>query len=524
MAGPNHPDRAVPSSAGLAVDVRHVSKHYRGALALEDISLTVAMGEIHGFVGENGAGKSTLGKIIAGAVTPDAGEIAIEGKAVRHRSPRGAIRMGITLIDQELATVPAMSVLDNVFLGSERHRAELLDRAAQRRRFAELADRIGLTSRPQALAGTLPIADQQKIEIMRALVRKARLIVMDEPTAALSRAEADRLLGIARDLRTQGVTIIFVSHTLEDVLSLSDRVTVLKDGRLIKTSAAAHETVASLITSMLGRSMDVVFPPSGPPPTDAPVLLRVRGLSRPPAFTDISFDVRAGEIVGFAGLVGSGRSEIARAVFGADRATGAVEVDGKSVRGGSPQRSIRRGIAMLPESRKEQGLAMHRSVIENVTMVHLDRVCRRGVVSRREERSVVDEMLRNVDARVASSSLPVSALSGGNQQKVALAKWLVRRPRLLIADEPTRGVDVGAKLTIYALIRSLAAQGTGILLISSELEEVLGLSDRVLVLRTGRIVAEYADGAIDEAAVMRSAFGASKPESILHSTPISHGK
>jgi ABC-type sugar transport system ATPase subunit len=502
-----------PSPAGetesrtLSVDVRGVSKRYQGILALDDVSLAINGGEIHALVGENGAGKSTLGKIIAGAVAPDNGEIAINGEVVRHRSPRDAIRAGIALIDQELATVHEMSVLDNVFLGAERLRVGVVDRAAQRARFRELAAQVDLRVDPSVTAGALRVAEQQKLEVMRALARNARLIVMDEPTAALSRVEADRLLQVARDLRSAGVTVILISHVLEDVLALSETVTVLKDGRLVRTSSTREETVESLVTAMLGRSMDLVFPERTPPPPDAPVLLRVRGLSRPPAFADVSFDIRAGEIVGIAGLVGSGRTEIARAIFGADPAAGTVELDGKPLRARSPGGSVKRGIALVPESRKEQGLAMHRSVRENITMVHLRDVWRGGILRTRLERRVVQRMLHALDVRAANSSMLVAALSGGNQQKVAFAKWLVREPRLLIADEPTRGVDVGAKRAIYELVRGLAAQGVGVLLISSEIEEVIGLAHRVLVVRAGRIVAELEGEQVDEETIMRSAFG-----------------
>ncbi|MCW3009193.1 MAG: transporter related protein [Solirubrobacterales bacterium] len=496
---------------GLQVSVRSIHKRYAGARALEDVSVSIARGEIHALVGENGAGKSTLGKIIAGAVAPDEGTISVDGEEVRYRSPREAIRAGIALIDQELATVRDMTALDNVFLGAERRSGGMLDRGAQGKRFDELAERVGFTGEQGVIAGGLRTADQQKIEIMRALVRGARLIVMDEPTAALSRIEADRLLAIARALREEGVTIIFVSHFLEDVLALADTVSVLKDGRHVRTAPAAKETVETMITAMLGRSLEYVFPEPAPPPPDAPVVLKVRNLTRSPAFTDVSFDIRAGEIVGLAGLVGSGRTEIARGIFGADPASGTVEIDGRALRMGSPRHAIRRGAALLPESRKDQGLAMHRSVAENVSMVHLDQVCRHEVLQGRRERRVVKEMLGRVQAKVATPSMPVSALSGGNQQKVALAKWLVRQPKLLIADEPTRGVDVGAKQTIYELLKGLAESGMAVLMISSEIEEVLGLSHRVLVVRGGRIVAEFEGDAAQEESIMRAAFGGTGP-------------
>jgi rhamnose transport system ATP-binding protein len=497
----------VAARTGAACAVRAIDKRYGAAVALQGVSLEVAAGEIHALVGENGAGKSTLGKIIAGAVAPDAGEILVDGEPVSYRSPRDAIRYGIGLIEQEFALAPDLSVLDNVFLGVELGRRGLVDRAQQRERFAELAERVGFRPRPSVAVRTLRTADQQKVEILRQLVRDTRLIVMDEPTAALTRDEADRLLEITRELRDDGVTVIYVSHILGDVLALCDTVTVLKDGRHVKTAPASRETSDSLVTAMLGRSLDVAFPTPAPPPADAPVVLAVRGLSRPPAFEDISFEVRAGEIVGLAGLVGSGRTEIARAIFGADPCDGTIELDGREVTARSPRSSIRRGMALLPESRKDQGLVMVRPLNENVTMAHVGTVSRRGVLQRRHEHRVVGDTLKSVDARTGSQSLPVSSLSGGNQQKTALAKWLVKTPRLLLADEPTRGIDVGAKRAIYDLIHGLAADGLGVLLISSELGEVLGLAHRVIAVRAGRIVGEYAGDAADEETVMRAVFG-----------------
>ncbi len=500
------PSRTAADGA-LGVVVRGISKRYGGAQALEDVSLSVAPGEVHALVGENGAGKSTLGKIIAGAVAPDAGEILVAGRPVHFHSPRDAIREGIALIHQELQLVPALSVLDNVFLGAEPSRGGFVDRARQRERFAELAAHIGFRQSPSVRIETLRVAEQQKVEILRALVRNARLIVMDEPTAALTRIEADRLLEITRDLRDHGATVIYVSHDLGDVLALSDTITVLKDGRHVKTGPARGETANGLVTAMLGRSMDLTFPPRRQPPEGAPVVLSVKGLSRPPAFEDVSFDIHAGEIVGLAGLVGSGRTEIARAIFGADPSTGAVEIEGTRLQPRSPGNSIRHGLAMLPESRKDQGLIMVRPVRENVSIAHLREVSWHGIIQAARERSRVAEVLNSVDARAANHSMAISGLSGGNQQKAAIAKWLVKTPKALLADEPTRGIDVGAKRAIYELIHRLAEQGLGVLLISSELEEVLGLAHRVLVVRSGRIVGEFVGKQINEETVMRAAFG-----------------
>ena len=493
--------------AGLRVDVQHVAKRYGAAIALDDVSVTVEPGSIHGLVGENGAGKSTLGKIIAGAVAPDDGQVLVDGRPVSYRAPRDAIRDGIAIIDQELALAPAMTVLDNVFLGVERGALGLVDRTEQRDLFARAAARIDFHHDPSVRAGTLRVADQQKVEIIRALVRDARLIVMDEPTAALPRNEAERLLELTRELRAAGTTIIYLSHILGDVLKLCDTVTVLKDGRHVKTGPTAGETTDGLVTAMLGRQLDLVFPSRRPIATDAPVVLSVRGLSSPPKFDDVSFDIRRGEIVGLAGLVGSGRTEIARALFGADPASGTILMNGRPVRSRSPKGRIRDGMALLPESRKDQGLVMARPVNENVSMAHMGAVATAGVLSRDRERSVVGEMMRRVDARAASQTMPIRALSGGNQQKVSLAKWLVKTPHLLIADEPTRGVDVGAKRAIYELIHGLAADGMAVLLISSELEEVIGLSHRVFVVRRGRLTLEIEGADANEDNVMRAAFG-----------------
>jgi ABC-type sugar transport system ATPase subunit len=501
-----------PLVAGLQVEATRISKRFGSATALDDVSIDIAAGSIHALVGENGAGKSTLGKVIAGAVTPDGGALVVDGKPVSYRSPRDAIRGGIAIIDQELVLVPSMSVLDNVFLGAERGRG-IVDRRKQRQQFDELAARIGFRHEPSVAAGELRVADQQKVEIMRALVRDARLIVMDEPTAALTRTEADRLLELTRELRGDGATILYVSHILGDVLGLCDTVTVLKDGRHVKTTPTAGETTDSLVTAMLGRSVDLAFPPRAPRSPDSPVLLKVRGLTREPAFRDVSFDVHAGEIVGLAGLVGSGRSEIARAVFGADPSTGTIEMEGRPLRTRSPRGRIRRAIAMMPEDRKDQGLVMIRPVSENVSIVHLGDVCVASIISSRAEQTMVDGAMARVDVRAANRAMPMSALSGGNQQKVAFAKWLVKPPRLFIADEPTRGIDVGAKRAIYEMLHGLAAQGLGVLLISSELEEVIGLAHRVLVVRDGGIVAELDGAEATEELVMRAVFGSYVPDS-----------
>ncbi|MBX5474782.1 MAG: sugar ABC transporter ATP-binding protein, partial [Thermoleophilia bacterium] len=359
----------------------------------------------------------------------------------------------------------------------------------------------------------LRTAEQQKVEIMRAIARDARLIVMDEPTAALTRAESRRLLEIIRQLAAAGTSVLLISHYLDEVLAVCDTVTVMRNGRIVRTAPAANETEQSLVNAMVGRDVSLEYPPKTPPPPDAPTVLEVRGLSRRGAIEDVSLSIRAGEIVGLAGLVGSGRTEVARAIFGADPVEGGeILLDGKPVRVRGPRGASRLGIALLPESRKEQGLVMMRSVRENVTLSTLPEFAAAGLVSRRRERARTQELGRDLAIRASSVDAPVSTLSGGNQQKVLFAKWLVRPPRVLIADEPTRGVDVGAKRQIHELIRELAARGMAVLLISSELEEVLGLSHRVLVMRRGRIAASYSSEEATMERVMAAAFATERAE------------
>jgi simple sugar transport system ATP-binding protein/ribose transport system ATP-binding protein len=500
---------SIETSGGrdVHVELRGVGKRFGGVQALAGVTVGFERGTIHGLVGENGAGKSTLGKIVAGIHRPDEGELRVNGRRVEFRSPRDALRTGLTMIAQEPTLVSHRSVIENVFLGIESAAGGLVDNRAMRRRYAELVEQARIDLPPNVLVRTLRVADQQKVEVLRSLAREASLVVMDEPTSALTTDEAARLFELVRRLRAAGTTIIYVSHFLDDVLALVDTVTVLRDGKLVRTAPAAQETASGLVSAMLGRPMDLTFPEKVPPPGDAPVVLSVRNLSSPPAVEDVSFDIRAGEILGLAGLIGSGRSEVARAIFGADRrAGGAVTVNGRPVRARTPRDGVRAGIAMLPEDRKSQGLVMLRSIVDNVTLPHLRTLSSGGVVAIRRERRSAAALLSRIDVRAKSTSARVSTLSGGNQQKVLFAKWLFRPPSVFMADEPTRGVDVGAKRAIYELITSLAAEGKAVLLISSEHEEVLGLAHRVLVMRGGRIVAELDRDTMSEDAVLRAAF------------------
>ncbi len=493
------------SSGPVHLDIRGIGKSFGHTRALDDVSVAIRPGSVHAFVGENGAGKSTLGKIIAGVVSQDQGELVLRGSPVAFGSPRQALERGIALVAQELALVPQLTVAQNVFLGVEPQRAAFVDRHALRARYDELAARAGFDIPGDARVGTLPISQRQQVEILRALARDADLIVLDEPTASLSGAEADRLRQIVRDLATAGRTVVLVSHFLREVLDLADTVTILRDGRVVRTGPTSAETEASLITGMLGRVGDQAWPERRFVGPDAPIVLDVRDV-RALGVDGVSLQVRAGEIVCIAGLVGAGRSELARAIFGASRLTGGeVLLVGERL-GGGPGAAIQAGVALIPESRKDDGLCLGRPIRENVSLATLSALSRMGFVRRRTEAEQVTSVLGTVTGPT-TIELPAIALSGGNQQKVMFARALLGSPRLLLADEPTRGIDVGAKREIYQLLVELAAGGMAVLVISSEIEEVLGLAHRTLVMRGGRVVAELAGETMTESAILNAAFG-----------------
>jgi simple sugar transport system ATP-binding protein/ribose transport system ATP-binding protein len=430
----------------------------------------------------------------------------LDGQEVSFRSPREALEHKVAAIAQEPFVVPQLTVAQNVFLGVEPSTSGVLRGRKLYAAYDELAERAGFDLPGHASAGRLRTGEQQKVEILRALSRDAQLIVMDEPTAALSASETEQLHGIIRSLAAAGTTLILISHFLGEVLELSDTVTVLRDGQLIRTSPAANQTEESLVEAMLGRPLTSTFPDKQPAPADAPVVLTVQDVSAP-GVEDASFVVRAGEIVGIAGLVGAGRTELARAIFGAARlSSGRVTLADGTALGRSPRRSLSGGLALLPESRKDEGLLFGRSSIENTTLSRLSRLARMSVVRRGLERRTARAMLERCDVRGASYGAPVQALSGGNQQKVLLARTMLCDPQVLIADEPTRGVDVGAKRAIYDFLTEFAAGGRGVILISSELEEVLGLAHRILVMRRGRIVASLSGDDMNENAILRAAF------------------
>lgn len=481
-----------------------IVKRFPGVVALRGVDLEVEPGEVHCLLGQNGAGKSTLIKVLAGVHQPDEGRITWNGTEVRLTHPQAAMDLGIATIYQELDLVEGLTVAENIFLGHERARYGFSQRRAAARETADLLRRLGHSEiSPTAEVGSLSAAGQQIVSMARALSRDARLIVMDEPSAVLDAGEVQRLFGVIRDLTAEGVAVVYISHRLEEIRAIGDRVTVLKDGGTVTTGLPAKETpTAEVIRLMTGRSIEYVFPPRPGVPDGEP-LLEVEGLSRAGEFADVDFSVRPGEVVGFAGLVGAGRSEILETVFGARKADrGTVRVGGQPLRPGSVDAAVAAGIGLCPEERKSQALLLGDSVATNISLASLTRFAKGGVLDGRGMRRASADVARSVDVRPPDIGREMRTLSGGNQQKVVLARWLLRDCRVLLLDEPTRGVDVGARSEIYGLIRSLADRGVAVVVVSSEIEEVLGLSDRVLVIGDGAVLAEAASGELDERGVL----------------------
>jgi ABC-type sugar transport system ATPase subunit len=493
-----------------------IVKSFPGVRALRGVGLELYPGEVLALMGENGAGKSTLIKVLGGAHRPDAGSVEVAGKPAAIADPAAAQRAGIAVIYQEFNLVPALSARANLFLGQERSRLGFLRGGQERRRARELFGRLGVVIDPEAPCSSLSVAQQQLVEIAKALAADARILVMDEPTAALTGQETARLFEIIRGLKAHGIGIIYVSHRLAEVFAVADRILVLRDGEHVATRPAAGVTADSLIEMMVGRKLESEFPRRQV--TVGPERLVVRDLRRGEAVRGVSFALRRGEVLGLTGLVGAGRTETARLLFGADRADGGtVELDGVRLRLRSPRDVIRHGIALLTEDRKAQGLVMGRSVRENFALASLPRLSLAGFVRARRERAQLDHYVRALRIKLSRQEEAARNLSGGNQQKVVLARWLQTDSRVLIFDEPTRGIDVGAKYEIYQLINDLAGRGKSILLISSELPEVLGMADRILVMRGGRIAGEIRDvAAATQEQIMRLAVGqaASGPAAI----------
>lgn len=493
------------------VEVRSISKRFGATQALDDVSLAVEPGALHALVGENGAGKSTLVKILAGVHHPDAGAILLDGSRVEVRSPSHARQLGIGVVHQEPRLFPDLTVAENVFIANPPRTRLGIDWSAMGTGARQIFGELDVELDPGALVRGQSMADQQLIEIAKALSTDARLLILDEPTASLSLHETDRLFEIVRRLAERGTAVLFVSHRLEEVFTLCERATILRDGRHVATVDTAGLDPGELIRYMVGREV-VLFPKEA---TNAgEVLLEVEHLSRRGEFADVSFGIRTGEVLGFAGLVGAGRTEVARVLFGVDRAdSGTVRLSGRSVSFGNPGEALHAGIAYLPEDRHQNGLVLDFPIDANVSLPILARLFPRFVIHRSAERKLAKVQADELKIRMSSVDQLVEALSGGNQQKVVLAKWLASQPRVLILDEPTRGIDIGAKAEVHRIISELAASGLAIMLISSDLPEVLAMSDRIVVMHEGRLVAELPRGSSEED-VMFAATGQSHLEAV----------
>ncbi len=476
-----------------------ISKGFPGVVALDRVDFEVGAGEVHAFLGENGAGKSTLLKILSGAQMPDAGTIEFDGQQVSFKSPHDAQNRGIVTIYQEFTLAPDMTVAENIFIGREPGSRLFISRAQLEEQGKALSKRIGLDRDPRALVRDLSVAEQQMVEIARALSMKSRLIVMDEPTSALSRSEVSKLFEIIRRLKREGISTIFVTHRLEEVFEICDRFTVLRDGRLAGSGAIAGASLDDIIRLMVGRQLELLKPRETSYATGQ-TALAAQNISRRRKSTDasaielhdVSISVRKGEILGIAGLVGAGRTELARAIFGADKFdSGQVIIEGEPAKISSPQDAIHYGIGLVPEDRKQQALFLALAIRTNMSIASHDRISAlRFFISERKEAALVEEYKKLLNIRMSSGDQLVGNLSGGNQQKVVLARWLALRPKVLIVDEPTRGIDVGAKVEVHNLLFQMAASGIAIIVISSELTEILSLADRIVTMREGRVTGE----------------------------------
>ena len=495
------------SSAAPLLRMVGIEKAFPGVQALKGIGLELRGGEVLALLGENGAGKSTLIKILGGAHAPDAGTLELDGEPLDIRRPADSQKAGIAVIYQEFNLVPGLSARENIFLGQETTRAGFIAADEERRRVRELFDRLGASIDPEVPCGRLSVAEQQEVEIAKALSQNARLIVMDEPTAALSPSEVERLLDVVRELKAQGIGVIYISHRLNEIFEIADRVTVLRDGGHVGTKPIGEFTRDSMIELMVGRSLDQEFPKAAAELGEERLV--VRGLSRGRRVREVSFGVRRGEVLGLTGLVGAGRTETARLIFGADRReAGIITLDGKTLRLRSPREAVAAGICLLTEDRKTQGLVLGQSVRENFGLPNLASFAWLGFIDQKREAEALKVHVGKLQIKLSSADQSAGTLSGGNQQKVVLAKWLERNAEVIIFDEPTRGIDVGAKYEIYQLINRLAAAGKAILMISSELPEVLGMSDRILVMHEGRVTGEITNVAgATQADIMQLAVG-----------------
>ncbi|WP_246775411.1 sugar ABC transporter ATP-binding protein [Methylobacterium aquaticum] len=497
-----------PERSGPLLSLSGIVKEFPGVRALAGVDFDLRRGEVHAVCGENGAGKSTLMKIISGVHAPSAGRLLYKGAERRFASPLEAEAVGIAMIHQELNLVAHLTVAENIFLGREPRRGFLVDRRVLRAGARTCLDRLGAAIDPDALVRDLPVAQCQLVEIAKALSLNAELLIMDEPTSSLTEQEARRLFAVIRDLKAAGVGIVYISHRLDEMREIVDRVTVLRDGRHVSTDALAATTIDGIVARMVGRALNEKFPERTSVPTDH-VILEAAGLTRAGAFRDVSFSLRRGEILGFAGLMGAGRTEVARALFGADPLeSGTIALEGRPLAIRNPRDAIAAGIAYLSEDRKAQGLAVKMPVDANLTLANLGAVANRlGLIDADRHAAAARDYVDRLGIKTPSLHQPVRLLSGGNQQKIIIGKWLFRDAKVMLFDEPTRGIDVGAKLAIYTIMDRLAARGIGVVLISSELPEILGLTDRVAVFHRGRLVRILDTARTDQEEIMHHASG-----------------
>lgn len=494
------------TSPTTLVELRDVNKSFGATQAVKHLSLNIPMGQVIGLVGENGAGKSTVAKMIAGVHAPDSGTIEIQGRVQRFRTPHEALKAGIAIMAQEILLVPEATVEGNIFLGNMPTRGPFPDRSAMRKRYQELTHLTGFDLDPDRKVSTLRLADQQKVEILRSLSQDARLIVMDEPSASLTADEVERLHNTIRTVVSRGATILLISHYLEEVLTLTNTVAIMRDGELVRSGPTSQENVDSLVAGMVGRSLDTRYVESTKERSPK-VRLQVRNLNRGAVLRDVSFDIHEGEIVGLAGLIGAGRTEVARAIFGVDRFdSGEIIVNGIPVKLTSPSDALRSGIFMVPESRTEQGLLLGGNITDNMLLPTLRRRSKRGWLSTKAMDRVATQLAEDVDLRYSSVRQSAGSLSGGNQQKILFGRSVEVAPNILLVDEPTRGVDIAAKRAIHQILVEMAHAGLSILFISSEIEEILGVCDRVLVIYRGAITAEFVPP-FDQGEIVAEFFG-----------------
>ncbi|MCW6511478.1 sugar ABC transporter ATP-binding protein [Lichenifustis flavocetrariae] len=510
MLRPERDSLVAAPSAKPFVTAEDIAKSYGGVQALKGVSLSIKPGEVHGLVGANGAGKSTLIRVLAGLAQPDGGRLFIDGRPIAIATPHRATELGMNFIHQELAFVPGMNVIQNVMLGLPKvSRAGLINWGAIAREVAPVAARVGITAPLFASVKGLSTAEKWLINICRALVRKARLIVMDEPTASLSAAEGEKLFRIIEDLSASGVAVLYVSHRLDEVLRLCHRVTAFRDGRSVAEIARADLSRAALVQAIVGRAVGRIAKPAIAPPA-GDIVLNVRGLARLPRVRGVSFDLQRGEVLGIGGLVGAGRTELVRLIYGADRTdAGSMVLDGRPFLPRSPAAAVKAGLGLVPEERRTEGLLLTKSVAFNLQLANLSRIVHGPtlpLIDRRRRRSLAQSVIRDLAIKTPGVDTPVGRLSGGNQQKVVIGRWLLRGPKVLILDEPTRGVDIGARGEIHRLIRDLAARGMAVIAISSEPDELPDLCDRVLVMAEGRIVRELVGPDLTRNAIIEASY------------------